>query len=122
MNNNSSNKAVFCVLSGLEACVRRGCLVDKVKPEIKINFIIMSKKPLTFSTFDLGLANTLTTLKYELIKLDKTDPKKVRFIFKETKDIEQTMLKYWNNEITVPALTFFNNLKTLKNRIYSDSE
>ena len=82
----------------------------------------MTKKPLAFSTFDLGLANTLATLKYELIKLDKTDPKKVRFIFQETKDIEQTMLKYWNDEITVPALTFFNNLKTLKNRIYSDSE
>ena len=82
----------------------------------------MNKKPLTFSTFDLGLATTLVVLKYELILLDKTDPKKVRFVFKETKDIEQTMLKYWNNEITVPALTFFNTLKNLKNRIYSSQE
>ena len=76
----------------------------------------------TFSTFDLGLATTLLTLKYELIKLDKTNPKKVRFVFKETKDIEQTMLNYWNDEITVPALTFFNNQKNLKNRIYSNNE
>ena len=76
----------------------------------------------TFSTFDLGLATTLLTLKYELIKLDKTDPKKVRFVFKETKDIEQAMLNYWNDEITVPALTFFNNQKNLKNRIYSNNE
>ncbi len=82
----------------------------------------MSKKLSTFSTFDLALATTLVTLKYELLKLDKTDPRKVRFVFKETKDIEQTMLGYWNNEITVPALAFFNNLKTLKNRIYSNNE
>ena len=82
----------------------------------------MSKKPLTFSSFDLGLTTTLVTLKYELLKLDKTNPKKVRFVFKETKDIEQTMLAYWNNEITVPALAFFNNLKNIKNRIYSSQE
>jgi len=79
----------------------------------------MSKK---FSTFDLGLATTLTTLGYKLLELDKTNPKKVRFIFKEEKNIEQTMLKYWNNEITVPALFLFNNLKTLKNRLYSNQE
>lgn len=82
----------------------------------------MSKKLSTFSSYDLGLATALVTLKYELIKLDKTDPKKVRFVFKEAKDIEQMMLGYWNNEISVPALAFFNNLKTLKNRIYSDKE
>ena len=82
----------------------------------------MTKKPLTFSTFDLGLATMLVTLRYEVIKLDKTDPKKVRFVFRETKDIQQTMLSYWNNEITVPALAFFNNLKTIKNRIYSSQE
>jgi hypothetical protein len=75
-----------------------------------------------FSTFDLGLATTLTTLGYKLLELDKTNPKKVRFVFKEEKNIEQTMLKYWNDEITLPALSLFNNLKTLKNRLYSDQE
>jgi len=75
-----------------------------------------------FSTFDLSLATTLTTLGYKLLELDKTNPKKVRFVFKEEKNIEQTMLKYWNDEITLPALSLFNNLKTLKNRLYSNQE
>jgi len=78
----------------------------------------MSKK---FSTFDLGLATTLLTLNYELIELEKTNPKKTRFVFKESGDINQTINHYWNNEITVSALSFFNNLKTLKNRLYSDN-
>lgn len=79
----------------------------------------MTKK---FSTFDMGLATTLITLKYELIKLDKTNPKKIRFVFKEEETIEQRMIEYWKDEISVSALSFFNNLKTLKNRIYSDNE
>jgi len=73
-----------------------------------------------FSTYDLGLATVLVTLGYKLIKLDKTDIKKIRFIFQEDKKIELTMLDYWNDKIKLPALTLFNNQKTLKNRIYSN--
>lgn len=74
-----------------------------------------------FSTYDLGLATALVTLGYKLLKLDKTNPKKVRFVFKEERDIEQAMLDYWNDEIKLPAQTLFNNQKNLKSRIYSDA-
>jgi len=74
-----------------------------------------------FSTYDLGLATVLITLGYKLLKLDKTNPKKVRFVFKEEKGIDQAMLDYWNDEIKLPAQTLFNNQKMLKNRIYSDA-
>ena len=74
-----------------------------------------------FSTYDLGLATVLITLGYKLLKLDKTNPKKVRFVFKEEKGINQAMLDYWNDEIKLPAQTLFNNQKMLKNRIYSDA-
>ena len=74
-----------------------------------------------FSTYDLGLATVLVTLGYRLLKLDKTDPKKVKFVFKEEKDIKQVLTGYWNDEIKLPAQTLFNNQKMLKNRIYSDA-
>lgn len=74
-----------------------------------------------FSTYDLGLATVLVTLGYKLLKLDKTNPKKVRFVFKEGKDINQAMFDYWNDEIKLPAQTLFNNQKMLKNRIYSNA-
>ena len=73
-----------------------------------------------FSTFDLGLATVLVTLGYKLLKLDKSNIKKVRFIFKREKNIEQVMNDYWNNKIKLPAQTLFNNQKMLKNRIYSN--
>jgi len=72
-----------------------------------------------FYTFDLGLATVLATLGYELLRLDKSNPKKVSFIFKKDKDIEQVMTDYFNDKIKLPAQTLFNNQKNLKNRIYS---
>ncbi len=73
-----------------------------------------------FSTFDLGLATVLVTLGYKLIVLDKNNPQKVRFVFKEERGIEQAMLDFLNNKTKLPAQTLFNNQKMLKNRIYSD--
>lgn len=71
------------------------------------------------SSFDLGLATVLVTLGYELLKLDKSNPRKVRFVFKKAKNIEQATDDYFNNKIKLPALNLFNNQKNLKNRIYS---
>ena len=72
-----------------------------------------------FSTFDLGLASVLVTLNYELLELDKSNPKKIRFIFKRGRNIEQVLDNYFNDRIKLPALSLFNNQKNLKNRIYS---
>lgn len=74
-----------------------------------------------FSTFDLGLAAVLVTLKYELLELDKSNPKKIRFLFKRAKGIEQTINDYWDDKIQLPAQSLLNNQKLLKNRIYSDA-
>jgi len=72
-----------------------------------------------FSTFDLGLAAVLVTMNYELLELDRSNPKKVRFIFKREKNIEGVMTDYFNDKIKLPAQTLFNNQKNLKNRIYT---
>ncbi len=73
-----------------------------------------------FSTFDLGLATVLITLNYELLELDKSNPKKVRFVFKRGENIEQVITDYFNDKLKLPAQTLFNNQKNLKNRIYSN--
>lgn len=70
-----------------------------------------------FSTFDLELATVLITLNYKLLKLDKTNPNKVRFVFEEKKGIGQTMINYWNNKINLPAQKLLNNQKKLRKRI-----
>ena len=74
-----------------------------------------------FSTFDLGLASVLLTLKYELLELDRSYPKKIRFIFKRERNIEQVINDYFEDKIEVPAQSLLQNQKILKNRIYSDA-
>lgn len=77
----------------------------------------------TFSTFDLGLATTLNVLGFELVETDKSNIKKVNFIFKvdgRRGDIEKVSADYFNNKIQVSALSFHNEQKALKNRIYSN--
>ena len=67
-----------------------------------------------FYTFDLGLATVLVTMDYELLELDRSNPKKVRFEFKREKNIEQVMADYFDDKIKLPAQTLFNNQKNLK--------
>jgi len=75
----------------------------------------------TYSTYDLNLATSLLTLGYKLIELDKENIKKVKFIFKHQKAIEQSANDFWEDKINLPAKTLFTNQKTLKNRIYTDA-
>jgi len=72
-----------------------------------------------FYTFDLGLATVLVTMDYELLELDRSNPKKVRFVFKRERNIEKVMTDYFNDKVKLPAQTLFNNQKNLKNRIYT---
>ena len=72
-----------------------------------------------FSTFDLGLATVLVTLNYELLELDRSNPKKIKFVFKGEENTEKVVNDYFNDRIKLPALTLFNNQKNLKSRIYS---
>jgi hypothetical protein len=73
-----------------------------------------------FKTHDLGLATALCCRNYELLSLDKQDPRKVSFIFKRELGIEEDADAYWSNELETKARNYFDNLRTLKNRIYSE--
>ena len=73
-----------------------------------------------FYSFDLGASAALVSANFELVSLDKTNPKKVRFIFRREAGIEKVVDDYWTDRLEVKARTFFDNLKMLKNRIYSE--
>jgi len=74
----------------------------------------------TFSTFDLGCSAALISTGFELISLDKSNPQKVLFMFKEKIGIKETVDNYWSDYLIVKSRSFFDNIKMLKNRIYSE--
>lgn len=73
-----------------------------------------------FSTYDLGLASALVATGFLLDHLDKTYPQKVKFVFTRTQQQDEVIQAYWAGNLQVSALTYFNNIKVLKNRIYSE--
>lgn len=74
----------------------------------------------TFKTFDLGLSGALLTDGFKLTSLNKNNPKKVSFCFAYEDGVNQAVEDYFSGNFQVDALAFFNALKNLKNRIYSN--
>ncbi len=72
-----------------------------------------------FITYDIGLASALITLGYTLWDVDKSNPKKSQFIFRRDEHIEKMINQYWDDKLTLPARSLIDNLKMLKNRLYS---
>jgi len=80
----------------------------------------MTKQLNEYKTFDLSCAAALISAGFELVSLNKTNPRKVQFIFNQEDCIEKVIDDYWTDKLKVNARTFFDNIKMLKNRIYSE--
>lgn len=72
-----------------------------------------------FETTDLGLGTTIVTLGFTLDSLDRSNPSRVRFIFRKQDGLDEAVRAYWQKELSVEPLSYFNNIKLMKNRIYS---
>ena len=72
-----------------------------------------------YSTFDLGAAASLITAGFQLVSLDKANPHKVKFIFAKKPGLDEAVNSYWNFNLKIDAQTYFNQIKRLKNQIYS---
>lgn len=72
-----------------------------------------------YYSFDLGLVSYLLCLNFELVDLDRSMGKKVRFILRQKKNIDNEVKKYWDCKTSIDAQTYFNQIKRLKNQIYS---
>lgn len=71
-----------------------------------------------YKTSDLALA-TVLSLYYQIESLETTDNRKIFFVFKKTQELENLIGMYWSGELRVEPQQFFNQLKVIKTRIYS---
>lgn len=69
---------------------------------------------------DLGCAAALVTADFSLLTLDRTNPRKVRFIFRREAGIEKIADNFWSDNLEQKSRSFWDNIKNLKNRLYSD--
>jgi hypothetical protein len=72
-----------------------------------------------YQSSDLALSAALISEGFDLVSIDKTDPKRCQFTFKKLAGIEQAADAYWSGRLRVSARLMFDNLKMLKSRLYS---
>ncbi|MCX6751927.1 MAG: DUF5659 domain-containing protein [Candidatus Nomurabacteria bacterium] len=72
-----------------------------------------------FTTYDLGCSTALLCADFELLSVEKSNPRKALFIFHKKIGIEEIANKYFADKLEVKARSFFDNLKALKNKLYS---
>lgn len=68
-------------------------------------------------TSDFTLASTLLTLGFDVIGLDKTNPRRVIFIFRRTSDLETALASFRDNEVRINPKDFVYSQRELKDRI-----
>lgn len=72
-----------------------------------------------FYSHDIGLCGYLLCQNFELVGLDKAIKNKVLFRIKRTDEIDAEIKKYWDFKSSVDAQSYFNQIKRLKNQIFS---
>ena len=72
-----------------------------------------------YSTSDLALA-TAISLWYPIEAIDKTNPHKATFLFRRDEKLDELLELYWKRELKVEPQLYFQQLKAIKTRLYSE--
>jgi len=72
-----------------------------------------------YSTSDLSLAVTIS-LWFPIETIDRTNPRKAIFLFKRDEQLDELLESYWRRELKVEPQAYFNQLKAVKARLYSE--
>jgi hypothetical protein len=73
-----------------------------------------------WTTYDIGVSTALLCAGFELVGIDKSNPKKALFTFKREGNIDEVANSYFADKLSVKARSFADNLKALKNKLYGN--
>jgi len=82
--------------------------------------ISLNDPSVVFTTYDLGCSTALLCAGFELLGIEKSNPKKALFTFKRKGNIDEVANSYFANKLSVKARSFADNLKALKNKLYGN--
>lgn len=83
-------------------------------------YIPLDDPSVVFTTYDLGVSTALLCAGFQLLSVDKENVRKALFIFKKDDGIEDVADLYFSDRLEVKARSFFDHLKALKNKLYSE--
>lgn len=68
---------------------------------------------------DIGLAASLTAKGFVVSDLDKSNPRRVVFIYRQSPELHASVNQFWSNQLLLPASVLLEHIRQLKSRIYS---
>jgi len=71
-------------------------------------------------TSDFTLASTLLCLGFDIIGIDKANPKRVVFYYRKTSDLEMVIQKFWAGEVVIKPQEFVYAQREIRARIHTD--
>ena len=85
-----------------------------------MNMITVTTKEIdAYRTPDLALAAVIL-LSFSLEGIDRQNPRKAQFLFKQSKELELLVEDYWRGEVKVEPQAYFGALRTIKARLYNE--
>jgi len=58
--------------------------------------------------------------KDKLLRVEKVTDRQFAFVFENTSDVSQIAYKFWNKDLLLDALSYFETLRYIKSRLYSE--
>lgn len=92
---------------------------SKSQPKGNNKYIPLDDTTNYFYSHDIALVAYLLCQDFELVGLDKAVRNKILFIIKRRDDLDLEIKKYWDFKSSVDAQSYFNQIKRLKNQIFS---
>lgn len=83
--------------------------------------IITMNNPSNFTTSDLALSTALVCFRHPLIGVSK-EGARWTFEFQNTFELQNDVKKFFDYELLIEPIDYFNTLKTLKTRLYNHSD
>lgn len=75
----------------------------------------------SFVTSDYCLASTLVSLNFSVIDLDRSDARRIKFVFHQDEFLTETINEFRQDKIRISPLSFHASQKYLKSLIYGGS-
>lgn len=72
-----------------------------------------------YQTSDIALA-TIVSLSFPLVRITPQSNSKSLFVFERSKELEKLIEDYWSGTLKIEPKVYFNQLKTIKTRLYSE--
>lgn len=74
-----------------------------------------------YKTSDLQLAATLYALGYQLLALDKADPRRAMFLFDSTDELEQSTSDFYADRLSLNPRRLLSSFRLVKERLYGEA-